>query len=598
VKRVFLIVALVLAASPAYALEAEEFVWGFNGKAVPGRFNILSVLLTNRAERPYEGVLFLYRSDGLGGRRGAELVRPCFVSPYSSKWVQFYPYVNDEYETWVLRPQGAGTIEIPQPRLGAPAFVFLTDPDSPFARATALKVFPENLFPPTVTAADGLYALAIDHAPAWQAPRREAFLDWLHRGGIVHLFYGSSGKYPQFHADLSALNMPVEDFHVGAGRVVRHPCSRHEVTDKMLEILKMKGFAAPQLKESETYTPISKLEDSFFEMLGRMTKPRHNWTAIYLIIIGYLIVLGPVNYLFGRKRRNYWLTIVFFLVTVFCVGYVLRLVGHRGFGETALVHTVSYARPLTEDTYDVTQWTSVFVTGGDYYDITHLSPHNLYSTCQDYERVNGAVQNGRNGFFHVDIPMYSSRAFHHRGKMKGHRINLKVLTWEGDEELESLLLEPGPGFPEDVLEMYAIYRDQVYMLSENDGRIGITHEEPKSISEFFPEEELMTWRYMLPFEDFVAEDQDTGRIAARKMRAFQVMNKALIARSIGGTEAFPHRVEYSPLSDNRVQVFIYARSPEGFEIKKTGFGKETGYVLYHVDVFRPQTKGDDDGRDD
>ena len=69
-KRFLLSFLFLLVTSQAYALDAQEVIWGFDGKAVPGRFNILSILLHNPTEHAYEGVLALSKNDGLGSRQG------------------------------------------------------------------------------------------------------------------------------------------------------------------------------------------------------------------------------------------------------------------------------------------------------------------------------------------------------------------------------------------------------------------------------------------------------------------------------------------------------------------------------------------------
>lgn len=585
-KRIVILLLFTFVPLPAYALEVQEVRWGFDGSVPPGRFSPLSVLLTNQSQSPFEGTLSLYKSDALGIRRGARLVRACFISPFSSRWVQFYPYVSEEREKWVLNWGNGrkGMVEIPKPRLGAPARVFLSDPDNPFGQPAKLKSFPENLFPPTVTATDGLYSVVLDHAPRWEPVRREAFLDWLRRGGIVHILRGGDGEYPEFPADLSVLNNPLDDYRVVAGRVVRHPVTRREVSKSALQ---RKGFAVPQLNSSTDWRGIGSLEEEFLQSLGGMAQPEHSWWLIYLIVVVYLVVVGPVNFLFGRKRRNYWLTILFFLAAVFCFGYTLGVVGRRGYGEKALVHTISYARPVSEGTYDVTQWTNAFVTSGAYYEVAHPSPHNLYATCQSFETVKGVIRNGRGGKFVVDIPMYSSRAFHHRGKMKGHNIKLEVLRWEDKEEFKHFSFRAGPGFPKKKILMWVLHGGMIYMLKWQD-------------------ELLTTGRCVFgtPVSDFLSSGR-LGRIryyGRRRERRRDLMGlgwfaRLLIARSIGGTEAFQQYVDFPPPPDDRLAVFIYARSPEGFQLRETGFGKEIGYVLYHVDVFRPQPGKDTNGQE-
>jgi hypothetical protein len=35
-------------------------------------------------------------------------------------------------------------------------------------------------------------------------------------------------------------------------------------------------------------------------------------------------------------------------------------------------------------------------------------------------------------------------------------------------------------------------------------------------------------------------------------------------------------------------LFLFMRSPENFGITGAKFGREVGYVLYHIDLFKPE----------
>jgi len=91
--RVTMSVALLLGAS-AVGLEVLETRWGFDGKALPGHFALLSVLVRNPASFPYDGEVAVCRDDGMDQRRGGFLVQRAYVSAGECRWLQFYPYVS------------------------------------------------------------------------------------------------------------------------------------------------------------------------------------------------------------------------------------------------------------------------------------------------------------------------------------------------------------------------------------------------------------------------------------------------------------------------------------------------------------------------
>jgi hypothetical protein len=71
---------------------------------------------------------------------------------------------------------------------------------------------------------------------------------------------------------------------------------------------------------------------------------------------------------------------------------------------------------------------------------------------------------------------------------------------------------------------------------------------------------------------------------------FSKLVKPLIAWSLGA-EDFTKINAAPPSAKGRVQLFLFARSPEGFCITSPGLGHEIGYVLYHFDLFKPETAG-------
>ncbi len=570
----------------AATLELLQEKWGFDGTVVPGRINILSVEVRNPSSQPFDGILELYKGGGVGIRYDAPLVERCFISPGARRWVQFYPYVRHEHENWVLEwalgPNGSRSLK--RPKLGPPARVFLRDPESVMGLGSLPHpTLDDNLFPPTVAATDGLQSVLLDHAPRWEPVRREAFLDWLRRGGEVHLLLDRAGRHPVFTGELAVLNSTAERHRVGAGLVTRHEVTGRDADE---EALATKGYPAPTLKAGDDSAPgrIEDMEGFLFHSLGGLTRPRHSWGLIYLTTIAYVVLLGPLNFLYARKRRDYRLSILFFFLCVAGCALALHYLGRRGQNEATAVHYLACARHIEGDSYDVTQWADAFVTRGAIYDITHDAPHNLYSACEDTERVRGQIANGLKGVFRVDIPVYSRCSFLHRGKLKGHHIQLKVAEWKGEETLERLVLEPAPGFPEDPECMFALHRDTWYDLALRGGKLEAVRRsgppEGAGVSpDFYPSYGRRRWGRHYGDEDSeVPAEKRLARLAP-----------LLCAREAGG-HLFGHNIPSPPGPKDRVRVFIFTRCPETFDVQGRRFGRRLGFVLYSIGLWRPEDR--------
>jgi hypothetical protein len=572
--RLAALLALAFAlASPAAAVEVQEVRWGFDGKVVPERINVLSILLSNDSNRTFDSVLTLSHREGLGGRVGPEFVEPCFLAPFTSRWVQFCPYIGDANEEWniTLGRRGFG---LPEPSLGAPAAVCLTDPDDPLQGRPALRAFPENLFPLTVAATDGLAAVALDHAPRWEAARQAALLDWLRRGGTLHLLKGQDGDYPRFGGDLSILNDPAERFRVGAGLVVRHRAGRGEVN---AETLARVGCPLPTLDASDwSYRT---LDERILAALSDLVRPDHNWSLMYVGLIVYMLLIGPVNYLIGRRAARYRLAIAFFVCTAAFFAWGMGTLGRRGFGEAACVHSVAYAEPVDEENYDVTQWLNVFVTHGDYYTLSHAGAHNLYAACERYDAVNAVVESGGGGRLYADIPLFSNRPFLHRGRLKGHALGLQVGEWRQQRDLQALTLSVGPGFPEDFVDASVLHRDRFWSMRRRGDTLCLADGRPRSRGAFLSEERTrLDRRRYRPSQTGV---HDLGKVAPN-------MGLALVARAIGELNDMGRQPKPPPAGDDEAQLFLLTESPPGFALRAEDLGRQVGYVLYHVRLFRPE----------
>ena len=577
---VLLIAALWPVAARAGGLAVAQYVWGFDGRAVPGRVNLLSVEVSNATSRPVEQRLRLHRSFHLGGRLGAPLEQPCYLSPGATRWVQFYPYVQSADDAWSLEwGMGLGArVALKEPKLGPPTRVLLQDPENPLTRSR-LATFPDNLWPPTVAATDGLHSAVLDHVPRWEPARRGAFLDWLRRGGQLHVLHGVNGRYPAFRDELAVLNAPLDRFRVGAGLVVRHPRQRRDVTN---DVLRSQGFPLPSLKENREGS-IHSPDGDLLQALTGASRPRHSWALIYLTALAYIGVLGIYHYFYARGQRDWRRTLGVFFATVAVCSLLLGFIGKRGQGEAAAVHSIAYARHLGGDSYDVTQWHNVFVTRGAVYAVTHDAPHNVYSTCQSEEAVKGVIRNGRGGAFAVDIPLFSSRAFLHRGRLQGHHISLEIREWKADVKLRKLVLEPEEGFPTDAPEMVALYRGSFYPVVYRDGALRATP--TLTVAALFLR--LTEVRLGKPWKK--APDRWDDPRQFRDTTGFGAFVRPVIAHATGGTKDFYQQLVFPTAGNDHIQLFIVARSPEGLGASGKRLGKRKGFVVYHVHLFKPET---------
>ena len=596
--------SVALGAQRVHAIEIEEIVWGFDGRVKPNDFNLISVLISNPSPEPFEGSFRLQKRTGSGQHVGAIIEEPVYVSPFASRWVQFYPYITGRRDEWALSwNRGRSRYNIVSPAINEkPARVLLEDPGNLNRRGGSVKRFPENLFPPIGTATSALGVVILDHAPRWEEARRQAFLDWLHGGGTVHVIYGTDRKYPEFSASLAELGTPLEKQRVGSGVVYKHPRTRNELDSEFINSILSanpssstgnpeqdpleEASAGNADQQSSGYEDYDQSWDSynsdngFFSNLKQMTRVNHNWALIYLMAFLYILLIFPGCYVLGRLRVDYRLTIGSLLATVAVFSLGFLLVGRRGYGESTIVHSVAIARYIDNGDYDVRQWSNVFVTDGDYYSINHEGNERLYSTCQDFEAVNGVIHSGRDGQFFVDIPPFSSRTFAHRTKLEGDPVSIKVQTWKSDEVLHELLLSINENFPEKTQQIYVLFRDRFYSLSRKPGRLHLKTN-VGSVSGFLRLDEYSDYQY---YGGMTFYDSDDDRTPDERFRSMLV---PLMARNLGVSDE--KEINAFSLPDDRIRLFAYSPMPEPFFVRNNRFARQSGYVLYCFDVFNTES---------
>ncbi len=571
--------------SAASALAVRQVFWGFDGQVVPGTFNPLSVLVANPGAAAFDGQLELRPEAGLGPRGGGVFAAACYVAPGASRWVQFYPFFHNDYSPnvsgWTLVwGRGPGDhFDIDAPTLAAPARVWFAEPGGSGAsyENARLKHFPDNLFPPTVSAADGLDTAVLDHVPRWEPARRAAFLDWVRRGGTLHLLPDATGQEPVFTDELALLNSPLDTLRVGNGRVIHH----HGAPG---DLLRENAFLAadppaPALAKGKLVT-VYDLDNNIFQGLNLTTRPKVRWNLLYALTALYLLAVGPGHYFWARRLRDYRLSLA--VLTGGVVGFALLFgfLGRRGFNERSKVLTVATARALGGNRYDVMQWSNVFVTSGGVYTLTHPAEYGLYSSGATAESTAGLAASGRSGGFQVDLPLFSSCALLHRGVLTGEDTDVTPTVWKAEgRELKELRLSLPPGFAASRFQAgWARFQDKFYPLRWKDGALELSQDKVNADTLLSDQEgtQFATMNYYGNHQKLTAAD------------VFQKCQRVMIANSLGGDEHFPHYVSRPATPATQAELFLFVNdAPESFHLGGIGNPSETSMIMYQRTVDRP-----------
>ena len=574
-----LLFSLAFALAARAELVVRNPVAGFSGSFVPDRFNLFSVEVQNTGAQPFEGGISL--DDG-----GVPYQQSLFISPGATRWVQFYPFVTSHQGTqhwkisWADAKGRGDSMELLRGDktmpVAAPATVIFNSPDAPQSQQSGLPSFMENLFPPSTTATDGLHAAVLDHVPRWDAPRRQAFRDWVHRGGIVHLLHGVNGKHPEFSDELAALNTPG---FLGAGRVVMHEQPRASITRQML------GSEPQLISDNNQHTDIP---SALGRLLPEITKPNIPWGFIYLLTVLYVVLIGPVYYM--QRKRDYRVMLAAFAVTVVLFAWLFTVVGRRGYGEKQILHSVGYAESLGGNRHAATQWMHAFATSSDRYQFQFPGNGNAYASLTDSGTVKASVSNGADAAFQADIPLFSGRPFIHSGTLIGDDTTVEITDWKtltkkagsDNGKLGSFRIKPNANFPKIIARMTVQHRDRLYDM-ERDGDEWHTENQSNS-------SELHAWFSDKQFNEYSgyydrSEEHLTGE-ARLDSRLIQC-GPLFMAKLLGAKAYTRQRITKPDLDADSVRLFIYARTPQGFVVPAKDFQYGGGYILYSQTLRNP-----------
>jgi hypothetical protein len=579
------------------AITIERVQWGFDGKAPERTFTPLSVLVQNNTPLEFEGTLTLTKLIQSTKPIDAAVERDIYVGPLSSRWVQFVPYVISDWEQWRLSWGKAADqrYDVPTPQIGEPATVLLYDPEDLQFAGGVLRRFEVNLFPASVTGTDALRGVVMDRPPRWQGARRQAFLDWLQRGGKVFLLQDEQGRFPPFPESLSRLNGGGDRFSVGAGTVQRIARSVNELTPEFVkeQILTDRASGVPderyqQYRRSPQYPGTAPLinrsgwdrDTQMFIDLQTITRFARRWWVIYILSLTYLFVVLPIVFRIGQEARDYRWVYVALLLSVGLFSYGFASLGKLGASEVNRARSVAVAQQLNEGVYDLTQWTCVGVRAGGEYTVGYGGTGQLYTTSQDMERIDGTIVAGPGGRMDLEIPPASTRTVLSRRRVQAQPLGLRVRMSSIDEQgLSALTMETGPEFPADPMIMLAAHGGRMYQLQQVGELLTLVPSSRRPLVSFLTEHLQMT-QFMGLRAGMMTNRPDDSQPADTKV--YEVAMRTLVGNSFGLRE----RVDLTKLQlpAGLVRVFVYAPQPRELQASGGSFPDTRGYVLYCVDL--------------
>jgi len=570
-----------LLASTAKAIDVEQWIWGFDGKAVTDHFTPLSIRVSNPSAEPFDGFIVLRKQGPMGaGNVGAPIYKRVFIGPFSNKWIQFEPFIRSDDAKWRLiwGKRMKDSIVIPPPSRGGAAAVLLTRGEVILARSKIrAPAFRENLFPPSAAATAGLAAVALDHMPEFTPAQTRAFLDWLYAGGILYLMPDASGRVPAFSGELTALDFSGDSMKIGAGTVVKRSISDKPITAKEMG-------AVQEIKDNDNNSTvyIDNITDSFFHYVRKCVKTEHNWGLIFFISVIYMLVVTLVNYLVGRRSKTPLKPIAFFVATVVVFSLLLAWCGQRGQGEKSQINTLTIAREAEPGRFIVEQWLDVFATSGADYTIQYPNGDpSFFSDCREEGALNAKIVNGTDAFIKADIPMFSSVQFMRSGTASEPNAAIKSFKQAFDGASARFMnLELDPDFHVPVKKIVAVAHGNFYEFrktGENKYEALIkTTPEPfsKRVEQWYNGGGSGAIRFGGGFDD---DDNDN--------KSVESLLVPMIIRTRGGdpiisgssSSFFP-----SPAAcDDKTDIYILAEMPDSFKCGNDSIKLEQGHVLFH-----------------
>jgi len=435
-----------IAGSECRALEFQRSLWGFEGnKVVRHAFNPFTVEVFNPDSKMAEGTLVLQQTVGIGPV-DVPVMQPLAIEPGGRRVLQFVVYLDESLPQISLqfrpkqgRPEKPANFD--EPGLHRGALVYFREAQRIAPPVNKIPAFDEASFPPSVVGTSGLKVAVLDHVPDWDEFRQQAFLDWLHEGGTLHLLAQPAGGLVMFSGKLAPLNDPSGEFSIGAGKVLRHDDVRSIRGEDIFQ--HHPELARDNLGNNQGGDYYGSFGSQIYANLRSMSRPEHQWGLIWLLAFAYLLVIFPGCWLVGGRKADYRVTYGLILGAVFLFSTAFKWIGKRGYGEQMTMSAVAVAHDLGEGRFDVTQWNSLFVTDGGMYMVKHGTEGTVYGAGSSDDAVRGMALNRPGAEFETEVPPFSSRTFVYGGVSQGTDTGFRVTTLKASspKALQSLEFE-------------------------------------------------------------------------------------------------------------------------------------------------------------
>jgi|GEM_PF-1683034 len=602
---IYALMILFFAPQPVEAIDISDVQWGFSNRPVAYKINPVTVLVENTEPQPFESEIRLHRETFGGQQIDIALSATIYVAPFEKKWLQFYPYLTDTTDNWkVSWEDGSGqhnqSFLSPQPTAKA-VTIQLTRPDNLSQAIPGIKQYPEDLFPPILGAIDSLKGIILDHVPKWEKSRRNTFIQWVYSGGVVHLFENSNGDLPAFPESYSSLkiNQATSPVHYGNGLIYFYRKKLHDtpplelkqlIVNNMKSVKNRRSYQSkqnildrssnPQYDTFPANATINSLitDQDILVTLADMSKTKQIWYFIFSLSFIYLIVAGPGYYLITRfSKKDYTFYVVYIGSTaLFCL--IFLIIGHYSANRISQISSLIIADVLPDNEIDITEWSSLGIASGGDFQISHAGDSHIYSTCQQFTKVNGVVTSGSDGKLQVDIPTNSSRSFFHRGKIPKTTFRVNVKSFLANEmRLETLSLEIDKKFPNQVDQIHFLFGARLYELNKVDNRLEFRGTS-RNVSSLLNANPLLDQYYLPPTSVFpFPRPRDQNYILPLNHLFPVLLQRALHLSSLDESRHFH-------LLENRGKLFVLSNMPDSLFPETPNITRKQGIVLYCLEV--------------
>lgn len=598
--------ARLFAASDPSALGLGEVRWGFDGASQANTFVPVSIEIHNQSDLPWQGELHLGQVMG-ASRSQVPQVMPLSLQGRESRWVQFCVLTHFAVEEWeVSWGPGAGhSASLPPVRVGRKSTVLIHDASSVNLAEGALKRFPEDLFPQSVTACGGLRSVALDHAPFWQGARAQAFLDWLRGGGRVEILRNARGEWPVFPAPLTELNQSLPTYRVGIGLVRRLDLQASQLDGEILRRERVLD-ESPVDASTEATRRLSQTSGSLgfgfntswdvnsgiFSRLRTTLAFRRRWWLIDLCVFAYVLALYPGCWYIGRVRRNVGGFYVAFAAATVLFSILFGLLGRLDESNTSRIATAGAAREVGDGTFEFSEWTLWRAAAGGTFAAGHPGSGHCYSTTDAMDaltgvvRISGRLQPGPVGSAEFNLPPASMQSLRHSSRVTIPRPRPQILQLQSEEgRLEQLRVSVAGSPAEHPLHAWGLLRGRCWQLEVEGDSITLPAKPVSENLALVLEERLdlnaTTWGFTPRLGRTGGnpeEDRDWQAIRQQLM-------PWLVGHSLGLTDELHPR--YLQTQSNDVRLAVLSPLPTELRATSEDFADQIGCVLFLYNLSSP-----------